>query len=141
MPGLNCASFKTTIFMSICTTQGIRVAVRPFYLPQESDPESESWVFAYEITITNEGDSSARLVDRQWVIKDARNNIHEVEGGGVIGQTPTLEPGESFTYQSYCPLGTNYGFMRGHYGMIREDGERFEAEVAPFALLPQWMLN
>lgn len=127
--------------MSICTTQGIRIAARPFYLPLESNPESESWVFAYEITITNEGDSSAQLVDRQWVIKDARNNIHEIEGEGVIGQTPVLEPGESFTYQSYCPLGTNYGFMRGRYGMIREDGERFEAEIAPFALLPQWMLN
>jgi ApaG protein len=127
--------------MSICTTQGIRVAARPFYLPNESNPEAENWVFAYEITITNESDMSAQVVDRLWVIKDARNNIHEVEGEGVIGQSPVLEPGESFTYQSYCPLGTNYGFMRGRYSMIREDGERFEAEVAPFALLPQWMLN
>lgn len=127
--------------MSICTTQGIRIAARPFYLPQKSDPQAESWVFAYEITITNESDSSAQLVDRQWVIKDAHNNIHEVEGEGVVGLTPVLEPGESFTYQSYCPLGTSYGFMRGCYGMIREDGERFEAEIAPFALLPQWMLN
>ncbi|HEX9998792.1 MAG TPA: Co2+/Mg2+ efflux protein ApaG [Abditibacterium sp.] len=127
--------------MSICTTQGIRIAARPFYLAEESDPAAEKWVFAYEITISNEGNAPVMLVDRRWIIKDAHNNIEEVEGDGVIGQTPLLAPGTSFTYQSYCPLHTNYGFMRGSYGMIREDGERFEAEIAPFALLPQWMLN
>ena len=127
--------------MSICTTQGIRIAAKPFYLPEQSRPDTENFLFGYEITISNEGDQVAMLLDRHWIIKDAKNRIEEVEGDGVIGQTPTLEPGESFTYQSYCPLKTNYGFMRGSYGMLREDGERFEAEIAPFALLPQWMLN
>lgn len=127
--------------MSNSITQGIRIAVRPFYLADESDPQAEKFLFAYQITISNEGDTSARLVDRHWIIKDAHNNIEEVEGDGVVGKTPFLEPGESFTYQSYCPLRTNYGFMRGSYGMIRGDGERFEAAIAPFALLPQWMLN
>jgi ApaG protein len=127
--------------MSICITQGIRIAARPYYLAEESEPEAEKFLFAYEITITNEGDSPAQVVDRHWIIKDAHNNIEEVEGDGVVGKTPILEPGESFTYQSYCPLRTNYGFMRGTYGMMRPDGERFEATIAPFALLPQWMLN
>ena len=127
--------------MSNCTTQGIRVAARPFYLPEQSQPANENFLFGYEITISNESEAVARLIDRHWIIKDAQNRIEEVEGDGVIGQTPTLEPGESFTYQSYCPLKTAYGFMRGSYGMMREDGERFEAEIAPFALLPHWMLN
>ncbi len=127
--------------MSNSITQGIRIAVRPFYLADESEPQEEKFLFAYEITISNEGEAPAQLVDRHWIIKDAHNNIEEVEGDGVVGQTPFLEPGESFTYQSYCPLRTDYGFMRGTYGMLREDGERFEATIAPFALLPQWMLN
>ncbi|PQV62741.1 ApaG protein [Abditibacterium utsteinense] len=127
--------------MSNCITQGIRIAARPFYLSEQSNPEAENFLFGYEITITNESDADAMLVDRHWIIKDAQNRVEEVEGDGVIGQTPLLEPGQSFTYQSYCPLSTNYGFMRGSYGMVRADGERFEAEIAPFALLPQWMLN
>lgn len=127
--------------MSNCTTQGIRVAARPFYLPDESQPEIENFLFGYEITISNESEQVAMILDRHWIIKDARNRIEEVEGEGVVGQTPTLEPGQSFTYQSYCPLKTAYGFMRGSYGMLREDGERFEAEIAPFVLLPHWMLN
>ncbi|HEX8464407.1 MAG TPA: Co2+/Mg2+ efflux protein ApaG [Abditibacterium sp.] len=127
--------------MSTCITQGVRVAARPFYLSEESEPETEKFLFAYEIIITNEGDSPVQLIDRHWVIKDAHNNIEEVEGDGVVGQTPILEPGASFSYQSYCPLRTNYGFMRGSYGMMRMDGERFEAAIAPFVLMPQWMLN
>ena len=127
--------------MSNYVTQGIRIAARPFYLAEESEPKDEKFLFAYEITITNEGEGPVQLVDRHWIIKDAHNNIEEVEGDGVVGQTPILQPGESFSYQSYCPLRTNYGFMRGSYGLIRPDGERFEATIATFALMPQWMLN
>lgn len=127
--------------MSVAITQGIRVAVRPFYLAEESDPQNDRYVFAYEITISNEGEAPAQLLDRHWVIKDAFQRVEEVQGPGVVGQTPYLAPGESFTYQSYCPLRTVYGFMRGEYGMIRPDGTRFEATIAPFVLMPQWMLN
>ncbi len=127
--------------MSNCITQGIRIAARPFYLAEQSQPEADNFLFGYEITITNESDRGAMLLDRHWIIKDAQNNIEEVEGDGVVGQTPHLEPGQSFTYQSYCPLKTNYGFMRGSYGMVHAGGERFEAEIAPFALLPPWMIN
>lgn len=128
--------------MSVATTQGIKVSVRPFYLPEESDPRQDRYIFAYEITITNEGARAAQLVDRHWVIKDAWNQVEEVQGEGVVGYTPLLEPGETFTYQSYCPLPTAYGFMKGTYGMVRpDDGERFEATIAPFVLLPHWALN
>ena len=127
--------------MSVAVTQGIKVSVRPFYLPDESNPSADRYVFAYEITITNEGQRPAQLVDRHWYIKDAWTQVEEVQGPGVVGYTPLLEPGETFTYQSYCPLRTAYGFMRGTYGMVRPDGERFEATIAPFVLLPQWALN
>ena len=127
--------------MAFAETKGIKVSVRPFYLPEESDPENERFVFAYEITISNEGEEPAQLLDRHWVIKDATNQVEEVQGPGVVGHTPYLEPGEVFKYQSYCPLKTAYGFMRGSYGMQRPNGERFEADIPAFALMPQWMLN
>lgn len=127
--------------MSVAVTQGIRVAVRPYYLPEESDPNEERYVFAYEITISNEGEETAQLLDRHWVIKDALHRVEEVRGPGVVGYTPVIAPGESFRYQSFCPLKTVYGFMRGTYGMVRPNGERFEATIAPFVLLPHWMLN
>ncbi len=127
--------------MSTCVTQGIKITVNPSYLPDQSEPDENKFIFAYQITIANEGNQPAQLLDRHWIIKNAENHVEEVEGPGVIGQTPYLEPGESFTYTSFCPLSTDYGIMKGSYGMTRPDGERFEAEIAPFALLPQWMLN
>ena len=127
--------------MSQTITQGIKICARPYFLPDESDTERDSYVFAYEITIVNESDHSALLIDRHWIITDATNQIEEVRGDGVVGHQPLLEPGETFTYQSYCPLRTSYGFMRGSYGMMRSDGERFEAAIAPFVLMPPSMLN
>jgi ApaG protein len=127
--------------MSICVTQGIQISARPYFLPDESEPEHNKFVFAYEITISNHSEESALLVDRHWLITDATNTIEEVRGEGVVGHQPLLEPGETFTYQSYCPLPTNYGFMRGTYGMLRANGERFEATIAPFVLMLPSMLN
>ena len=127
--------------MSVCKTRGIRVAVEARYLSEESEPEKSKYLFAYEITIENEGESPAQLVSRHWVIKDAFNGVEEVRGDGVVGQTPLLEPGESFTYSSYCPLRTDYGTMRGTYRMVRPSGEEFDATVAPFALMASYLLN
>ena len=127
--------------MSVCTTQGITVTVFPHYLPDESAPDESKWIFAYRITICNQGDQPALLVDRHWFITDGLLRVHEVAGPGVVGQTPYLEPGDAFTYTSFCPLSTDYGVMKGTYGMERPDGQRFEVEIAPFALLPHWMLN
>lgn len=127
--------------MSICLTAGIKVVARPFFLPDHSQPQQKRFVFGYEITVFNGGDQAVQLVDRHWIITDGRGRVEYVEGPGVVGQQPFLEAGESFTYQSFCPLKTSHGFMRGSFGMVRPDGERFEAAVASFVLMPTWMLN
>ena len=127
--------------MSVCVTQGIKVSVETQYLPDQSEPQNGKWIFAYDITITNEGSEPAQLLTRHWIIKDAQHHIEEVRGEGVVGETPYLEPGQSFSYRSYCPLSTEYGTMRGTYGMVRPGGGEFEAVIAPFVLIPQNLLN
>lgn len=115
-------------------TEGIRVTTRAFFLPEESDVDADQYVFGYRITIRNEGDRWAKLLSRHWVIIDANGSRDDVEGEGVVGEQPELAPGESFTYTSYCPLGTPWGTMEGTYHMRREDGERFEVRIARFYL-------
>ena len=127
--------------MSVCVTQGIKISVVPNYSVEHSEPERSKFVFAYQITIKNEGDAPAQLLTRHWLIKDAFQNTEEVRGEGVVGEMPILEPGEAFSYSSWCPLRTEYGVMRGTYGMVRPDGEAFEAVIAPFALMTPSLLN
>lgn len=127
--------------MSICETQGVKIMARPIYLTEQSQPERNRWVWSYEITVANEGDEAVQLLDRHWIITDASGETDEVRGEGVIGQQPVIEPGDSFSYQSFCPLPTEYGFMRGSFGMVKGDGTRFEATIAPFVLLTQAQLN
>ncbi len=127
--------------MSVCVTQGIKISVEPVYAPEQSEPESHKYLFAYHITIENEGEQSAQLLTRHWIIKDAWHHIEEVQGEGVGGEMPILEPGAAFSYSSWCPLRTEYGTMRGTYGMARPDGELLEAVIAPFVLMPPSMLN
>jgi ApaG protein len=127
--------------MSIAITQGIRISVKTRYLADESAPKQEKFVFAYQITIANEGSEDVQLLARHWIIQDAVNHVDEVIGEGVVGQTPLLAPGHEFTYTSYCPLKTEWGLMKGSYSMARSDGEHFEAVIAPFALMPPHLLN
>jgi ApaG protein len=127
--------------MSVAITNGIRVAVATRYLPDHSEPKEEKFVFAYDITISNEGDEQAQLLARHWIIQDATNFVDEVIGEGVVGKTPILQPGRSFSYTSFCPLRTEWGVMKGTYNMARPDGEEFEAVIAPFALMPPHLLN
>lgn len=127
--------------MPIQTTHGIRVSVSAEYLPNASNPDANEFLFAYHIRITNEGGEPAQLLTRHWLIKDALNNVEQVRGEGVIRQQPLLEPGESFSYSSGCPLPTEWGTMRGTYQMIRLNGETFEVVIPPFALLPHNFLN
>ena len=127
--------------MSEAITEGIRIAVQARYLEEKSEPQQEKYLFAYQITISNEGEDDAQLLTRHWIIQDATNYVDEVVGEGVIGETPLLEPGRSFTYTSFCPLRTEWGIMKGTYGMIRPDGEVFDAVIAPFALMPPYLLN
>ncbi len=119
---------------SDATTEGIRVQVGAQYLPDQSDPAAQRFCFAYRVVITNVGDRWAKLRSRHWIIRDADNGLEEVRGPGVVGFEPELAPGESFDYVSGCPLPTEWGTMEGSFQMMREDGERFEAEVARFFL-------
>ena len=115
-------------------TQGIRVEVQSAFVPERSDPDDGQWFFAYRVRITNEGHAPAQLVSRHWVIIDGHGRIEEVRGPGVVGEQPLLHPGEAFEYTSACPLRTPSGSMHGTYQMVTIDGERFDAEIAPFAL-------
>ena len=120
---------------SEAVTRGIRVQVRARYSPEHSDPAQSQWFFLYTIRISNEGDTVTQLVSRHWIIVDGTGHTEEVRGDGVIGQQPTLEPGQSFEYTSGCPLGTPFGSMSGTYEMQRVDGVAFEAEIALFELV------
>jgi ApaG protein len=121
--------------VSSALTDGIRVEVRSAFRPDRSQPERGRWLFSYTVRIANEGERSAQLLARHWVIVDATGNREEVVGDGVVGHQPRLEPGEQFEYTSFCVLRTPHGSMRGSYRMVREDGTSFEARIAPFPLV------
>jgi len=115
-------------------TQGIEVEVNPEYLPDESSPEESKFVFAYHIKITNQGESDVQLMSRHWIITDGHGEVHEVEGPGVVGQQPTLKPGESHQYSSFCPLPTPTGNMRGTFQMVNTQGAQFNVRIPLFFL-------
>ncbi len=112
----------------------IAVSAVPQYIPDQSDPENERYVFAYTITIENIGSVPAQLISRHWIITDASDEVQEVRGLGVVGQQPLLEPGEKFEYTSGCQLDTPVGTMRGAYQMTADDGTQFEAVIPEFTL-------
>lgn len=115
-------------------TQGIRVRVQSAYLPDQSSPDDDRYVFAYTITITNESTFTAQLRTRHWIITDSRGSVEEVKGDGVVGEQPRLGPGQSFQYTSGCVLKTPIGTMQGSYRFWRDDGTYFDATIAPFSL-------
>jgi ApaG protein len=112
----------------------IQVSVETEFLADQSDPDNQRWVFAYHITIRNEGTVSARLLTRHWVITDGEDRVQEVHGEGVIGEQPHIAPGQTFSYTSGAILETEVGSMRGSYQMIGEDGTHFDAQVPMFTL-------
>lgn len=117
------------------TTQGIRIQAAAQFLPQESDPAANRFVYSYRITMTNEGEAAARLLARHWIILDSEGRRDEVRGPGVIGEFPKLAPGESFSYTSYCPLHTSWGTMEGSYSYERDDGSTFTVRIGRFFLV------
>jgi ApaG protein len=127
--------------VSDTTTNGIRVQVRAVFLPDRSSPHVSHYHFAYHITISNTGAETAQLISRHWVITDADGDVQEVDGPGVVGEQPVLEPGGSFEYTSFCPLKTNVGAMHGTYQMVRANGEAFDARISPFTLAVPNALN
>lgn len=122
------------MFTSEAVTRGVRVAVTSEFSPERSRPAEQQWFFLYTIVISNEGAETVQLLSRHWIITHGTGQIEEVRGPGVVGQQPVLDPGESFTYTSGCPLPTPFGTMEGTYQMVTRAGEQFDARVAPFTL-------
>ena len=127
--------------MSDTTTRGIRVQAQSFYDEARSSPTENYYFFAYKVTISNVGEEPAQLLSREWIITDGNGDTQRVQGSGVVGEQPVLAPGEAFEYTSFCPLPTPVGSMHGFYLMVRPDGERFEAEIAPFSLAVPHAVN
>ena len=112
----------------------IKVEVETSYVDEQSDPNERRYVFSYTITIRNEGVVPARLLTRHWIITDANGKVQEVRGDGVVGEQPHLKPGQGFRYSSGAMIETPVGAMQGSYQMVADDGERFDAPIAPFRL-------
>ena len=115
-------------------TKNIRVSVKTNFLSDQSDTENSLWVWSYHILIENNGNNKVQLIDRYWKITDATGIIKEVKGSGVIGEQPTIKPGEFFEYTSGTPLNKSSGFMSGNYRMINENNESFFIDVPIFSL-------
>jgi ApaG protein len=113
----------------------ILVSVKSNYMADQTLPR-ERYVYSYTITIANVGEQPAQLISRRWLIRDAKNNVQEVQGVGVVGEQPHIDPGESFTYTSGVVLETETGIMEGTYQMRAENGDVFDAEIPAFALVP-----
>ncbi len=119
----------------------ILIQVATDYVDEQSEPDSDRYVFAYTITITNSGDVPARLISRHWIITDANGKVQEVSGDGVVGEQPHLNPGEEFRYSSGAVLETPVGAMQGLYRMEADNGVNFDAPIAPFTLAVPGVLH
>jgi len=115
-------------------TEGIRVRVKPRFSLAESDPSEGTFVFSYDIQLANESDRPAKLLFRHWHIHDAAGDDTEVDGEGVVGEQPSLEPGDAHQYRSYCVLRSPVGYMEGYYTFQRPDGRQFRVDVPRFHL-------
>lgn len=115
-------------------TREIEVTVEPFYLAEQSDPDDNRYVWAYRVVISNHSDMTVQLISRYWNITDENGQIDEVSGPGVIGEQPILSPGDTYEYQSGCPLDTPSGVMFGHYQMVSDSGETFDVAIPAFSL-------
>ena len=115
-------------------TEGIRVRVQPRFSLADSDPSDGTFVFSYQVNMANEGDVAAQLLFRHWLIHDPAGDDSLVDGDGVVGQQPFLEPGDSHEYRSFCVLRSPVGYMEGYYTFVRPDGRQFRVEIPRFHL-------
>ena len=112
----------------------VSIDVTTHYLDKQSDPDSKRYVFSYHITITNHTPVPVQLLNRQWLITDGNQHVHEVKGEGVVGEQPLIEPESSYSYTSGAVLATSVGSMQGYYEMVTEEGELFKAPIPAFTL-------
>lgn len=124
-----------SLFPHSATTRGVTVRVSVSFLPEQSEPARGRWFWAYHIRIENEGPMAVQLISREWLIRDGRGGRHEVQGEGVVGEQPVIEPGGAFDYVSGCPLSTPTGSMEGRYHMVGADGSSFPIEIPRFPLV------
>lgn len=115
-------------------TNGILVKVRPSYLTAQSLPDEGQWVWAYQIEVVNLTGAPVQLIARRWTITDGYGRIEDVRGQGVVGEQPVIDPGDSYTYVSGCPLPTPSGSMVGAYYMTDAEGQMFEVAIPHFSL-------
>jgi ApaG protein len=127
--------------MSSAMTRGILVTVRSQYIPEKSSASARQFAYAYTVNIANRGTVAAQLETRHWIITDSEGDVQEVRGEGVVGAQPVLQPGEELDYPSWCMIATPACSMRGSYQMVTADGDRFDAEIAPFRLSQSNLLN
>ena len=130
---LPCAAMKD-LFQHSATTEGITVRVAVNFLPEQSQPEAGKWFWIYHIRLENGSDDRVQLLTRHWRITDARGMINHVDGEGVVGEQPLLDPGQSHDYVSGCPLTTPHGSMEGFYTFVKPDGSQIEARIPFFPL-------
>ena len=119
----------------------VEISVRSEFVARQSDPARGVYLYAYTVTIRNTGDIGCQLLSRHWEITDGTGRVREVRGEGVVGQQPSLAPGDEFTYTSACPLPTSVGSMRGRYQLVSATGEHFDAEIPQFSLARPEFLN
>ena len=116
------------------TTKGVTVTVTPYFLDEQSSPQENHYVWAYQVNIKNLSTSTMKLNHRNWLIIDANGKIINVQGEGVVGEFPILQPGESFEYTSGTPLKTTNGIMQGFYLMSQDNGDQLKIDIPAFSL-------
>jgi ApaG protein len=119
----------------------IIVEVNSEFIPNQSDPVKEYYLFTYHVTISNRSETTVKLLSRYWSINDGLGNTEDIHGPGVVGKTPTIMPREVFKYSSFCPLKTPIGTMEGSFRMINKDNVEFDVEIKPFRLVASQVLN
>ncbi|MCJ0741723.1 Co2+/Mg2+ efflux protein ApaG [Pedobacter montanisoli] len=128
--------------MVTATTQGVKISIETIYQDHQSDWANAHFMFAYRISIENLTDYAVQLLSRKWLIFDSNGTLREVEGQGVVGEQPIIEPGESYVYVSGCNLKTEIGSMRGYYVMQRvSDEKNFIVDIPEFELVVPYKLN
>src|SRR5689334_22976755 len=141
-PAFSCPTSRllaTSAAVSTALTNGIRITVKSRFLPEQSG--KGRWAFAYTVRIENVGTVTAQLKSRHWIITDGNGKREEVKGDGVVGNQPTLRPGEKFEYTSGAVLQTPHGSMHGTYRMVLDGGRQFDAEIAAFPLTQPGSVN
>jgi len=122
------------LFQHAAITDGITVRVAVNFLPEQSRIEAGKWFWVYHIRIENDSAHTVQLLTRHWRIKDGRGEVNHVDGDGVVGEQPVLQPGQAHDYVSGCPLTTPTGSMEGHYTFRRDDGVTITADIPFFPL-------